>query len=210
MTYLLFDTETTGFPNKNISEHDNKQARCVQLACILVDGKTWKEVASFYSILSLDVDKEIDSGAQNAHGISKEMCDRFGIVPELAVDMFSEMYSLCDVVVAHNIRFDKSVVDIESAIRGYKHQWNKRELCTMDATTPLCKLTGKIPGKHKWPKLSEALSILLDVPHINAHDALADVRGCAKLLQYLIANKYVDSSLHVSGIEPAIDTVATS
>jgi DNA polymerase III subunit epsilon len=184
MNYLIFDTETTGFPNKKVSEYDKSQARCVQLACLLVNSE-FETLTSFYTILSLDEDKTIDAGAQAAHGITKEMCDAHGMAPELVVDVFSELYQMCDVVVAHNLRFDKSIIDIEAAIRGYKHVWNKKEFCTMDATTDLCKMIGKIPGKYKWPKLEEALSILCNHKLEGAHDAMADVKGCLKLLQYL-------------------------
>jgi len=50
----------------------------------------------------------------------------------------------------------------------------------MAVTTPICKIPGKY-NDYKWPKLAEAYRHLFNEEIKDAHDALADVRACARI-----------------------------
>jgi DNA polymerase III epsilon subunit-like protein len=95
------------------------------------------------------------------------------------------------ILVAHNITFDKFIM--RCAARrfnllddsGDEHWKQFPTFCTMRAMENICKLPGKIAGKYKWPKLSEAYEYAFAKPLVGAHDALADVRACAELYFWL-------------------------
>jgi len=54
--------------------------------------------------------------------------------------------------------------------------------------------TRRIPGKFKdfkWPKLIESYQFLFNESFDGAHDALADVRACARVHRHLIENNLI-------------------
>jgi DNA polymerase III epsilon subunit-like protein len=193
MSYLIFDTETTGFPVKDIPPDHPKQAHILQLACLKLDEQ-FNEVGSFYTLIKPIHWQEISPGALEAHGISRDMCQCHGLHPKLALDVFFSMFSDVKYTVAHNIKFDRQMVEIDN---WCNHQsvsvvpWPKH-ICTMECTTGICMLPSKFPGaKYKWPKLCEAYEFLFKQPMDGAHDALADVKATAKVLRWLVENKKV-------------------
>jgi len=192
MSVLVFDTETTGLPRKELAYNHPEQARIVQLACLVLDNE-FKEVASFYSLVRPSGWQDIHPKAQEAHGITVEMCNMFGVPMEHLEHMFNAYYHKCDRVVAHNVAFDKQLIDIERAIilGDTDYDWNK-SFCTMQAMTPVCKLPKKYQngnGVFKWPNLQEAYTFCFNEPFVGAHDALVDVRATARIYKWLAVNK---------------------
>ena len=93
---------------------------------------------------------------------------------------FSEFSKLADVLVAHNIKFDRPVITAELARCGKLNgQFNKQQYCTMLNATGVCKIVG--PKGFKWPKLSEAIKFFFGEDLVNAHDALTDVIACKRV-----------------------------
>jgi len=182
MNYLVFDTETTGFPHKDKPADYPGQARIVQLACMLLDGK-FNERAVFKTLIK-PAGWFIQPGAQAAHGISLEECEQYGIPIKDAIATFNQMQNMCDVKVAHNIKFDNQMLMIEQTLVA-DVPVPVDEFCTMNATTDICCIVGKMPGKYKWPKLSEAYRYLFEEELVGAHDALVDVRACARIYKRL-------------------------
>lgn len=183
--HLIIDTETSNFYNASLNLDNPNQGRVIQLAAILLD-ENLKEVSSLRTLI-YPTTFVISPGAQAVHGITKEQCESYGIPIEVALETLRCMFECCEVVVAHNFRFDSQMLTSE----GFKFM-NKRSVCTMTETTELCKIPNKNGRSgNKWPKLTEALSILLDIRLDNAHDALADCRGCSLLYKYLIDNGHL-------------------
>lgn len=89
--------------------------------------------------------------------------------------------------VAHNIDFDLFIMDGEfyRAAGGIK-SWGKvnETFCTMKAMTQICKLPGKY-SDFKWPKLQEAHKHAFGAEFDGTHDALADMRACARIYFWL-------------------------
>jgi DNA polymerase-3 subunit epsilon len=186
MKRFYFDTETTGFPAKP----GTPLPECpfiVQLAAILVDDEQG-EVASLNTIIRPD-GWEVGSGAAEVHGISTEKAATFGIPVKVAMAMFSQMARVADQVIAHNIQFDLKLVAYEiQRLQVVNVVADKPQFCTMDATTNLCRLPGKFGGQYKWPKLIEAHQHFFGEGFDGAHDALVDVRACARVHKHLIQN----------------------
>lgn len=183
--YLIIDTETTNFPSKTLPLDHPNQGRIIQLAALVLDEE-FKEINSFYSLIKLESHIIMSEGAFNAHGIDIERARKYGVSIDVALNVLNEFRNQCEFRVAHNIKFDSSLIENEIAIRGtFNGSKTVSDYCTMLASTELCQLPSK-RGGYKWPKLEEALNILLgESLNGSAHDALADVRGCAKLLKYL-------------------------
>ena len=187
MKRFYFDTETNGFPSKDGTPLDKCNYIC-QLAGILVDDESG-EVASINTIIK-PAGWTIPDDVAAIHGITTAKADAFGIPSRVAMALFSNLVRVADQIVAHNIGFDLKFYGYEIARAGAVNVLtDKPRFCTMDATTDLCKIPGRYPGKFKWPKLIEAHTILLGGGFDGAHDALADVRACQRLHAHLLTNK---------------------
>jgi DNA polymerase-3 subunit epsilon len=189
MKRLYYDTETTGFP-KAADSPLAEQPHIVQLAAILVDDERG-EVASLNVMIQPD-GWEIDPGAQEVHGISGEIATECGVPIAVAMAMFSHLSRRADQCVAHNYAFDIKLITFEFERLAAPIIINEREkFCTMEATTNICKLPGRYPGKWKWPKLTEAHQHFFGEGFDGAHDALVDVRACHRVHKHLITNNLI-------------------
>lgn len=178
--YLFLDTETTGFPNLNLSPRDPAQGRVCQIALILAN-ETGRNIAEFTSLISPD-GWAIQSGAQGVHGITDDLCEKYGVKSRTAFQLFQRLADKVDIVVAHNLDFDLKMLKMEAAAHDLAMPTFKEQYCTMKEATPLCKLPKARGAGYKWPKLSEALPLLCGRElGDDAHDAMADTRGCKDL-----------------------------
>lgn len=183
MNLLFFDTETTGKANFKAGPEWPLQPRCVQLAALLCapDGT---EIAWFNHIIEPD-GWDIPAEAAAVHGITLERAKAEGVPISRAIINFVELLIQTEWLVAHNIDFDDLILHSElhrmraDILEQFKA---KRRFCTMRAATDICKIpTGWGRGKYKWPKLVEAHQHFFGKGFEGAHDAMADVRACARV-----------------------------
>lgn len=195
MTILFFDTETTGFTREGSAPTHPDQPYVVQLACQLTDDAG--DILGGFSFIVKQVGP-IPPQAAAVHGISDEVAAKFGVEPGFAMRAFEHLLARADLVVAHNIRFDKLVV--EAAMSRHSGQlWmlDKPRFCTMEAATPICNLppTERMmaAGRKgpKAPKLEEAVRHFFDEPLDGAHDAMVDVIACRRVFFALKEGGYV-------------------
>ncbi|MEM3427048.1 MAG: 3'-5' exonuclease [Nitrososphaerales archaeon] len=95
-----------------------------------------------------------------------------------------------DLLVAHNVRFERAFLE------SYGLDIEVETFCTMRESTELCGIEHEFYGV-KYPKLSEAVEILLGIPvdYHKLHDARYDVWLTAKLYAYLKGLQVDDSKL---------------
>lgn len=186
---LFFDTETTGFFNDRQPVNHPSQPHIVQLAASLTDN-VGEEVMSFSVIIDNGV--AIPTQASDVHGITTQIADERGIEPEIAMHLFSHLYRLADTVVAHNIKFDKGVVEAEIFRRhGEVRRLAKPLFCTMEAATTIVNLppTERMLAagfdKPKPPKLEECIRHFFNEDLDGAHDAMVDVTACRRVFFHL-------------------------
>ncbi len=192
MIRLYFDTETTGFPRKSDAPIET-QPHIVQLAALLIDD-TEGEIASM-NVIIRPVGWTIPDEVAEIHGITQEKAEKFGVRIEQAMGVFYDFCNAADEAVAHNIAFDAKLVAIEFERAALSDRLNlMSQFCTMLATTDRCKLPGKY-GKYKWPKLIEAHQVLFGCGFDNAHDALADVRACARIHRAILDEKMMGAEV---------------
>ena len=192
MITCIFDTETTGLPNKNLPVDHPDQARIVQLAALLLSDDN--EVGCFYSRFQPDAWPPIHPKAYEAHKLSVLDCADCGISAAVALQVFNSFVGVADVVVAHNYKFDVQLIDIELGRAMIQLPPAKPSYCTMEALTPIMGLR-RANGAPKWPNLAEALEFCAPGTVFDkAHDALADVRATAKVWKWLNANGHTVST----------------
>ena len=192
---LFFDTETTGFFDDRLPVDHPAQPYIVQLAAQLCeDGGD--PIASF----SFIVDPGIADGvtiperASAVHGITAERAVQLGVSIKFALSAFTHLYQRADIVCAHNIKFDRGVIEAAIA-RHYRRVMPLRKplYCTMEAATPIINLppTERMLAagfnKPKPPKLEECIRHFFGEDLDGAHDAMVDLAACRRVYLHLRA-----------------------
>jgi DNA polymerase-3 subunit epsilon len=185
--YLIFDTETNGLPQnwKAAPSANNNWPRIVSLSWQLYNLN--EEKISEQDFIIRPVDFNIPPEATKVHGITEEIAWDKGVPLKIALVEFQEALLCSEVIIAHNIAFDRAVVLSEYLRRGFFKDKNistgfpgKKEYCTMQASTDLCKIPHKNGHGYKWPQLQELYYHLFERKFANAHNSLADVQACAE------------------------------
>lgn len=178
MKHLIFDTETTGKANFRAPANDESQPHIVQLGAMMVDdsGRTLGELNLIIQPDGFTIPKE----ASDIHGITQEIAESCGVPLVSALSAFNWLCRRADVIVAHNIEFDTLVTSaafsrINRPAPFGEAAWH----CTMNAMTDVCQIPG--PYGFKWPRLEEAYRHLFGEWNAKAHDAMEDVRACARI-----------------------------
>lgn len=186
---LFFDTETTGFFQDRAPLDHHSQPHLVQIAAELCEDDG-EPVAGF----SLIVDPRVPIPAQasNVHGITNDRAEALGVSVEFAIGAFSHLYQRADVVCAHNIKFDKGVMEVAIARQfGKPRPLAKTMFCTMESSLPIVNLppTERMIAagfnKPKPPKLEECIRHFFDEALDGAHDAMVDVTACRRVYFHL-------------------------
>jgi len=176
--YIVIDCETTGLPKDwkaPVSDLDN-WPRVIQLAWSRYDKES-RPVESGMLLVQPE-GFAIPKEAQRVHHISTERAAAEGRPLHEVLLRFAAAVGESEVVVAHNLRFDESVISAEFLRMGLVPPFkDKKRICTMTSTTNLCRLPGQYG--YKWPSLSELYRVLFGTGYEEAHDAGADVAACA-------------------------------
>jgi DNA polymerase-3 subunit alpha len=190
--FLIFDTETTGLPKRDnapVNEVDN-WPRVVQIAWQLHDGSG--NLIHHHDFLIRPDGFEIPYSAEKVHGISTRQATEQGIPMEEALELFNQSLEQSDFLVGHNIRFDINALGAEFIRKGIETKFlDKRQVCTMLASTDDLKLPGGRGGKFKPPKLMELYEYLFGEQFGEAHNAAADVEATARCFFELLRKKII-------------------
>jgi len=183
MIDLIFDTETTGLPDWKTRPDGKDQPHLIELGMQLYENN--QLISSIGVLVQSPV--LVSKGAFDAHGITKEQLDNFGMQPITAAKLFTFYMNRADRLVAHNYQFDQLIMLGHLMRLGLNIDVIKLRkipsFCTKLKSTNVLKLPGKYPGKYKWPTLNEAYKHLVDSKGFSgAHRALVDVEACYKVL----------------------------
>lgn len=194
---LFFDTETTGFYDDRLPPDHKAQPYIVQLAAHLCD-EDGDPIAEFSLIISNEV--EIPEKAARVHGITTERAIQFGVNADSALSLFAHLYARADLVVAHNMKFDRSVIETAIARHyGRAKPLSKQVFCTMEAAAPIVNLppTERMLAagfnKPKAPKLEECIRHFFGEELSGAHNAMIDVSACKRVFFHLRALELASS-----------------
>lgn len=181
MKVLVFDTETTGLPKeKNSSIYKtNEWPHILQLSYILYDTDKNQVLSLEDDIIKIDENIEIPLQSTAIHGITKEDTKN-GINIKDALAKFQDCANISDLLVGHNVSFDKRMVLVEAIRNNIRLNLNET-YCTMKNSVEICKIQAvneKGETYLKYPKLEQLFWILFNRHIKNAHNAITDVLIC--------------------------------
>lgn len=178
----FFDTETTGLPRRGAPLE--QQPRIVQLAASL-QGPGGVERGAF-KVLVQPLGWSIPDDVAAIHRITTGDCRDAGLPISVALGMLSQLCRLSGLQVAHNAKFDREMIDLECERLGKSGPLQNLR-CTAERSTPvLClpptqKMLDAGRTHHKTPNLGECIAHLFGETLEGAHDAMVDVRACARV-----------------------------
>jgi len=197
MKVLVFDTETTGLPacyNPPLTDL-SKWPYIVQLSFIVFDTLNKNVLEYTDHIIKLDEDVLITPESVAIHQITMEESQRSGIPIHVALQEFTNACKDIDLIIGHNIQFDKNLITVEFQRNNMKNCLYKdgrplNEFCTMKKTVDLCKLpfvnkNNTVMLHYKWPTLTELHYHLFNSKPTGTHNAIADVMICLRCYVYL-------------------------
>ena len=170
--YILFDTETTG---------NQSQDRIIQVGAIIVRSKTDIDVLN--ELCSTDVPMSVE--AMEVHGITPDLLvDKPPYLSTHFSRRIEELNSPENYLIAHNIDFDRGMLEKEGFVSQYKQ---------IDTVRCARHLLPDLPY-HRLQYLRYALELYKDEQAeadklgitIKAHDAIGDVLILKLLFSYLI------------------------
>ena len=188
MKVLVFDTETSGLPKWGELVYNTEAfPYIVQLSYILYDIEEQKVLICQDDIIKIPSNIVLTKECINIHGVTNKLCKRKGIDIKKAINEFNNILIISDIIIGHNIEFDKKMIVVESLRNGIeqkiKLQNNKNEYCTMKRNINYCniKAINKMGNEYiKYPKLSELHNKVFGEIPIGLHDSLVDILYCLR------------------------------
>jgi|TARA_B110001469_G_scaffold122154_1_gene132445 DNA polymerase III epsilon subunit-like protein len=204
MKVIIFDTETTGLPkrskdNKSPSIYDTTSwPYIIQLSYILYDTEKHKIIIDHDHIIKIPNHCDLTEKSVEMHGITRAKSQKEGMNIVDAIELFNICLNAADIVVAHNISFDKQMMLVE-CIRYkitslFKNKKRDQFFCTMRESVDLCKIPAICKKTQetyfKFPRLSELHQQLFDVDPQNTHNSFVDILICLRC--YIMLTDNVD------------------
>lgn len=186
MKVLIFDVETTGLPERGASLMNlEKYPYIVQFSWMIYDASQNRIDNVNDHIVKIPEHITIPIEASNVHGITNDRMRTEGKDINIILDIFTKDMLDSQVIVAHNLTFDKTIVQAEY-LRNKRINWlgrhRKMEYCTMKRSLNICNIYKKniYTGEKtkKYPKLMELHHYWFKTVPNNLHNSLIDIFVC--------------------------------
>ena len=206
-TVLVFDVETSGLLPKKDKTNPNHipveaYPHILQLSYAKYDISTNQLVETYDTYIKVKKEVEISDTITALTGITRRHCNKGSSIMD-AISQFYQAYITSDVIVAHNIDFDKKMILVELERNRQEFIQNSPECmtifnstyeelngvehyCSMRKGTVITNIMvpSKYPGKPpslKWPRLNELYAKLFDGETVDGlHNAMVDVLVCLR------------------------------
>lgn len=196
---LVFDTETSGlFPQDTSNLKTLDLPTIVQLSYVIYDINKHAVIDTYNVYVKQPKETDYSKEAFKINRITKDMCDN-GVSIMEALYKFCDAYMSCKYIVAHNLAFDKKMIQLE-VIRNldkmkldlispinlfndtFNALWGIKLYCSMEKGKHITNvfLKGKYGNYKKSPKLQELHEKLFGTIPNNLHDSLVDCKVCLK------------------------------
>jgi len=209
----VFDVESTGLipPKKKVENNQNQKIEeentaelpyITQLSFIQYNVLSGSIIKKYNAYIKIPPEIEISEKITELTGITREICNEHGVPITTALLQLFMAYSSSACIVAHNLSFDKQMIEIEIK-RNYSEIQNvypiitnmfnpeyevKKEIdlyCTMLESVHICNIM--VPKKNdptktykKYPKLEELYMKLFGKKPENLHNSLIDTLVCLR------------------------------
>lgn len=184
MRILVFDTETSGLnPQWNV---------ILQLSYQIVDSASWVSAKTVNHYFSWPENKaKVSEDAIRVNGLTEEvLSSKQHSNRKMALEEFVADKDACDLLVAHNLEFDKKFIIASCREEGVKYANNgwSQSYDTMKRTTNYCRIPKGYGSGYKLPRLTELADCLnIDYSHISLHDSSGDVELTKQCFKQLVA-----------------------
>jgi DNA polymerase III epsilon subunit-like protein len=215
----FLDLETTGLPTtiSFYKYHDPTEtkyydtSRIVQIALITydfieTDGTVEYKMVSEHDYI-IKPDRFVIRNA-HIHHITQEIADAAGITFAAMIEKIKPDILRCDLLVAHNILFDKNVLLSELHRYSMNDMVHKvlytKTFCTSVGCRNITRLK-KRAGEYKQPKLAELYKFLFDKDAVELHNALNDTRAMVLCFFEMVKRKLIvciDGRFYQRQVEP--------
>lgn len=171
MIALIFDTETTGIP-KHPRAKDSVQPRVIEWGGALYDSAAKAVVREHHVIINPK--QPLEEIITKITGLTD---DDLADQPEFreVLGPLREMFSAADALVAHNLPFDHTMMELELARCGEREwPWPRYNVCTVQEHA------------EEWgrrPKLLELYQHYTGEPLAQTHRALDDVMALVRVCE---------------------------
>ena len=190
MRVLFFDTETTGLPKDKYQPATFSKDNWPDLVSISWQLYSGDELKRKEAFLIKPDGWTISEEVSKIHGITHEMAEKNGLPLMTVLKLFKLDLAYSDLIVAHNIDFDKNVL-----LNAYKWRLNmepsfwphEKEFCTAQNSKADLKLPSRQKvvnpkDPYKLPRLDELYEATFGEPApSNAHSAERDVEVMQKI-----------------------------
>lgn len=198
--FCIFDVETTGLPVKNRDKkyYPLNETRfypfTVQFSWMIYDNKLKKIEKICNYIIKLPDGEIIPNSSIKIHGVTNERMMKEGKDIKEILKEFNSDLLMCDTIVAHNLDFDKRIIQVECIRNKINDNLEKNELreyCTLQNSINVCKIvvSGRYGPYYKWPKLIELHEHLYGTVPNNLHNSLVDIYVCFRCFHQLYYEK---------------------
>lgn len=188
---LIFDTETTGLPEKYASIRDyEKWPYIIQLSYIIYDLSNNSIHTISDNYIKIDKSINISEESEKITGISREILNDKGIHIKQALHDFNNALKASDIIVGHNVSFDKQIVMVECFRNRINNNFvkfhgkniiRKPEYCT-------CKKSSHL-FNNRYQKLENLYSNLFNEKPSGLHNSLIDTIVTFRCYYKLAHNK---------------------
>jgi DNA polymerase-3 subunit epsilon len=200
---LVFDTETNGLLPRGYNDTHlhavDDYPYILQLSFVLYNLETRAIEETYNNYIKVSGDVIISDKITEITGITKEICMEKGVPIKDALYKFYNAYILADRLVAHNLSFDKKMIEVEITRNRielkrdpdmykfissdmFNSYLKVDNYCTMLNTKKFCNImiNGTYGPFQKMPKLVELHNKLFNFTPTNLHDAMIDTIVCLK------------------------------
>jgi len=188
---MVFDVETNGLIKKDSKPY------ILQVSFVVYNVHRKQIEKSYNYYINVQDSVIIDPFITDLTGITRHICNTRGVDILDALFEFYNCYMTCDCVVAHNLEFDKQMIQIEiqrnthRMINKYFYMmllfndkystiFNIDTYCTMKTNIEFCSIYFQNSKKKKYPKLVELYQKLFNETPENLHNSLIDVLVCLR------------------------------
>lgn len=170
MKFLVFDTETTGLP-KHRSAKPEVQPKVIEFGAALLDleGNTLRTLQ-----LLINPQEPLEAIITKITGLTDEDLIDEPLFEEVYCDI-RDIFGEADVMIAHNLPFDTTLIELELERLGVKNfPWPQIKICTVQENVPFW-------GRR--PKMTELFKHVTGEPLAQTHRALDDVMGLVEIIK---------------------------
>lgn len=177
MKVLVFDTETTGLPERNASIKDTeKWPYIIQLSFVCYDTSSNNIIKKYDNYIKIKSGIELTDEVKKITNIDETKIEN-GVNIREALNEFNKYMNISNMIVAHNVSFDKRVIMVECIRNKIKQQFVKFNYNKQTRINEYCTMKNNIDmfENKKYPKLIELHKKIFDEDINNLHNSFVDI-----------------------------------